>query len=61
MRGLGSIATGQRLLEGVELARAVQHGDICLPNQSEASSIHECVRLDVMTFSWLASELRTAA
>ncbi len=41
MRGLGSTATGQRLLEGIELAKAVQRGDICLPNQSEASSVHE--------------------
>ena len=61
MRSLDSIATGQRLLEGIELAQAVKRGDICLPNQSEASSIHEGVRLDVMTFSWLASGLRTAA
>ncbi len=28
---------------------------------SEASSVHEGVRLDVMTFSWLAAGLRTAA
>jgi hypothetical protein len=61
MRGLGSIATGQRLLEGIELAQAVQRGDICLPNKSEVSSVHEGVRLDVMTFSWLAAGLRTAA
>ena len=51
MRGLGSIVTGQRLLEGIELAQAVQRGEICLPNQSEANSVHESVRLDVMTFS----------
>jgi IS6 family transposase len=28
MRGLGSVRTGQRLLEGVELAQAVQRGDV---------------------------------
>ena len=61
MRCLGSVATGQRLLEGVELAQAVTRGDVCLPNRGDPSSIHECVRLEVMTFSWLASELRTAA
>ncbi len=61
MRSLGSVAAGQHLLEGIELAQAVKRGDICLPNQSEPISIHEGVRLDVMTFSWLASGLRTAA
>ncbi len=38
MRSLGSVAAGQHLLEGIELAQAVQRGDICLPNQSELSS-----------------------
>lgn len=61
MRGLSSIVTGQRLLEDIELAQAVQRGNICLPNQSEASSVHEGVRLEVMTFSWLAAGLRIAA
>jgi len=61
MRSLGSIATGQRLLEGVELAQAVTRGDVRLPNRGDPSSIHECVRLEVMTFSWLAAELRNAA
>ena len=61
MRSLGSIATGQHLLEGVELAQAVKRGDVRSPDQSEPISIHEGVRLDVMTFSWLASGLRTAA
>ena len=61
MRGLGSVATGQHLLEGVELAQAVKRGDVRSPNQREASSIHEGVRLDVITFSWLATGLRTAA
>ena len=61
MRGLGSVATGQRLLEGVELARAVQRGDVRPPHQCTPSSVHECSRLEVATFSWLASSLRTAA
>ncbi len=51
MRGLGSVATGQRLLEGVELAQAVQRDDIRLPDLSDPSSIHEYVRPEVMTFS----------
>ena len=61
MRSLGSVETGQRLLEGVELAQAVQRGDIHLANQHEPNSIHECVRLEVTTFAWLAAGLRTAA
>jgi transposase-like protein len=61
MRSLGSVETGQRLLEGIELAQAVQRADICLPDQPELSSVHERARLAVTTFSWLASRLRTTA
>lgn len=61
MRALGSVETGKRLLEGVELAQAVRRGDVRLPNRCTPNSIHEYVRSDVMTFSWLASELRTTA
>jgi len=61
MRSLGSVLTGQHLLEGIELAQAVQRGDICLPNQPELNSVHERARLAVTTFSWLASGLRTTA
>ncbi len=61
MRSLGSVPTGRRLLEGIELAQAVQRGDVCLPNQPEPNSVHERARLAVATFSWLASGLRTAA
>lgn len=61
MRSLGSVETGQCLLEGIELAQAVQRGDICLPNQFELYSVHARARLEVTTFSWLASGLRTAA
>lgn len=50
-----------RELEGVELAQAVTRGDVRLPNRGDPSSIHECVRLEVMTFSWLAAELQNAA
>ncbi len=61
MRGLASIATGQRLLEGVELAQAVQRGDVRPPQQGAPNSVPERSRLEVATFSWLASGLRTAA
>jgi transposase, IS6 family len=59
MRALASIGTGQRLLEGVELAQAVQRGDVRPPHQRAPSSVHERSRLEVATFSWLASGLRT--
>jgi transposase-like protein len=61
MRSLGSFCSGQRLLEGVELAQAVRRGDVRLPDQCNLSSVHEHARLEVSTFSWLASGLRTAA
>lgn len=61
MRSLGSVETGQHLLEGVEVAQAVWRGDIRPPGLSEPGSVHECARLRVATFSWLASGLRTAA
>ena len=61
MRSLGSVETGQELLEGIELAQAEQLADICLPDQPEFNSVHERARLAVTTFSWLASGLRTIA
>ncbi len=61
MRGLGSIETGQRLLEGVELAQAVRRGDVRPPGRGDPNSVHERSRLEVATFSWLASGLRIAA
>ncbi len=61
MRCLGSVATGQRLLEGALLAQAVQRGDIRPPGLSDTGPVHECAKLGVATFSWLASGLRTAA
>ena len=61
MRGLGAIETGKRLLEGIELTQAVRHGDIRPPDRGDPSSFHERSRLEVVTFSWLASGLRTAA
>ncbi len=56
MRSLGSVPTGQQLLEGIELAQAVQRGDVRVPDRGEPSLVHECVRAGVLTFSWLASE-----
>lgn len=61
MLGLGSIATGQRLLEGIELAQAVQRGDVRPLHQHLPGSVHERSRFEAATFSWLASGLRTVA
>ena len=61
MRSLGSACSGQRLLEGVELAQAVRRGNIRPPDRRDPESIHERSRLEVGTFSWLAWGLRTAA
>ena len=61
MRSLGSVCSGQRLLEGIELAQAVRRGDIRPPDRGDPSSVHERARLEVVTFSWLALELQTAA
>jgi IS6 family transposase len=61
MRSLGSVETGQRLVEGIELAQAVRRGDVRPPDQDNPDSVHERSRLEVSTFSWLASGLRTAA
>lgn len=61
MRSLGSFCSGQRLLECFELAQAVWRGDVRLPDPCEPSSVHECARLGVAPFSWLASGLQTAA
>lgn len=61
MRSLSSIHTGQCLLEGIELAQTVRRGNVRLPDRSDPSSVHARLRLEVMAFSWLASELRTAA
>ena len=52
MRSLSSLKTGQRLIEGIKLAQAVQRGDVRPPHQRAPSSVHERSRLEVATFSW---------
>ncbi len=54
MRSLG-------LLEGVLLVQAVQCGDVRPPDRCGTTLVHERARLEVATFSWPASGLRTAA
>jgi transposase, IS6 family len=60
MRGLQSVRTGQRVLEGIEVARAIRRGDVRAgrPPRRRASA-HEQARLAVEAFVHLARALRT--
>ncbi len=61
MRSLGSIETGQRLLEGSGLTQAVWRGNIRPPDWCKPNSVHKRAKLKVATFSWLALGLRITA
>jgi hypothetical protein len=63
MRGLQSIRTGQRAIEGVELARAVQRGHVAAPGTAPGGEVgpHARARAAATTFAWLAEGLRVAA
>jgi IS6 family transposase len=65
MRGLQSVATGQRLLEGLELAQAVHRGHIRSGNEPEAAPQglrpYGRARAVAATFTWLARRLTCAA
>ncbi len=63
MRGLQSIRTGQRTVEGVELARAVQRGQVTAPDAvfGDSAGPHTRARAVATTFTWLADDLRVAA
>jgi IS6 family transposase len=63
MRGLQSVRTGQRAIEGVELARAVQRGDVAAPDTGAGvdAGLHARARAAAATFAWLADGLRVAA
>ncbi len=63
MRGLQSIRTGQRIVEGVELARAVQRGHVAMPGAGAGGEAdpHVRARTAATTFAWLAEGLRVAA
>jgi transposase-like protein len=65
MRGLQSVATGQRLLEGIELAQAIRHRSI-RPSPVEHRALpspgpHARAREAACTFAWLARRLAQAA
>jgi transposase-like protein len=55
MRGLGGMATGQRLLEGVEVAQDIRRLHITSP---VAGHPHICARAAVRTFETIAASLR---
>jgi len=63
MRGLQSVRTGQRAIEGVELARAVQRGHVAAPGVPSGGDAghHARARAAATTFTWLADGLRAAA
>ncbi len=62
MCGLQSIRTGQRAIEGVELARAVQRGHVATPAAAVGTAgPHARARAAAATFTWRADSLRVAA
>jgi hypothetical protein len=63
MRGVHSIATGQRLAEGITLAHAIRRGDVAQDGAGEQTqvSVHGRARRTVATFQCLAGELRLAS
>jgi len=60
MRGLQSIRTGQRTVEGVELARAIHRGHVAPPGAPPVDP-QARARAAAATFDWLADGLRVAA
>ncbi len=59
MRGLRSVATGQRVLEAVEAAQAVRRGDQCRsPGAAAAMRPGERARAEALTFLFAAQDLR---
>ena len=60
--GLQSIATGQRLVEGLTLARAIRRGDVRAGGDGRpGEGPHRRARRVVATFQRLAGELRRAS
>jgi transposase-like protein len=56
MRGLGGMATGGRLLEGIEVAHGIKRLHTVAPGSSRHA--HTCARAVVQTFEAIASSLR---
>ncbi|MDB5063781.1 MAG: Integrase [Chloroflexi bacterium] len=62
MRGFHSVATSQRLLEGIELVGAIRRGDIGIGRRPRwHASVHEKARVVALRFDDLACRLRSAA
>jgi transposase-like protein len=62
MRGLQSVRTGQRVMEGIEVARAIRRGDVRIGrSSSRRTSEHQRARLVAEIFVHLARALRTAS
>jgi predicted Zn finger-like uncharacterized protein len=63
MRGLQSVATGQRVLEGMAVVQAIQRGDVLTGGEVLPATVtaHEQARHCVATFRWLAEGLQLAS
>ena len=63
MRGVQSVATGQRLLEGIEAIQAIRRGDLWATPGSSPMATSEAARAqaEVAALHRLADELRLAA
>jgi hypothetical protein len=63
MRGLQSIPTGQQLVEGMTVAQAIRRGDVAAEGAELPGGVgpHQRAWRVVMTFQWLAGELRLSS
>jgi transposase-like protein len=62
MRGLQSVRTGQRVMEGIEVARAIRRGDVRIGRSlRRRAPAHQRARLVAEIFVHLALALRTAS
>ena len=61
MRGLQSVATGQRVIDAVEAMQAIRRGDwrCPVPSFPAAMRAYDRVRCEAMTLFLLASDLRS--
>jgi transposase-like protein len=63
MRGLQSIASGQRLLEGIEAVQAIRRGELRAAQGASPGAVRGAARAqaEVASFHQLASGLQVAA
>jgi transposase-like protein len=61
MRGLQSIASGQRLLEGIEAVQAIRRGELRAARGAPPVGVRGAARTEIAVFHRLAGGLRSAA